>query len=208
MPFPNTGILDNFNRANGDLGASWTADILGASWPTPDIASNQCKADAGNSWSAGYYNVATYGPDCEVYATIPVIPAGGSVRLMARITSPGSGGTVDGYEIETYGADSYLTVCVNGVRTTISVLSSGFSAGDGLGLECIGSTITGYRKPAAGSWGSIGTVADFAVSSAGYVGILFVNEATARLDDFGGGTVGGPSGGGGGHANRILTGVG
>lgn len=193
MAFPTTSVLDDFNRADGDAGANWTGDLIGASWPKPDVASNQLRADVGNAFSSGWWNVATYGPDCEVYCTFATAP-GNAVRLYARGSDFGTA-TYDGYEIECDNSSSYLQKVVNGTRTTIQSFGVLFASGDSVGMEVTGTsttTIRCYRKPSGGAWGQIGTDqtdASSPLTAAGHLGIVFVNDSTARIDNFGGGTI-------------------
>lgn len=54
MAFPLTTVLDNFDRADGDLGSNWTGDSHGYGWPKMDVASNRMKCDASDNWSSAY----------------------------------------------------------------------------------------------------------------------------------------------------------
>jgi hypothetical protein len=46
-----------------------------------------------------------------------------------------------------------------------------FAAGDKLGLQMIGSTISAYYQAAGNSWTLLGSVTDSTYSSAGYIGL-------------------------------------
>lgn len=90
MPFPVTSVLDNFNRSavGPPPSASWTTG-LGRSWGFKVNASNQMVAEAttGNEEYAQYYNVATYGPNCEVYITLAAVDsnANAGFALLLRL---------------------------------------------------------------------------------------------------------------------------
>lgn len=71
--FPTTGILDNFNRTDGDAGANWTTAFSNNGKPV--IESNQLKNPTGNANNSGaYWNPSTF-TDCEIYVTLPVLPS-------------------------------------------------------------------------------------------------------------------------------------
>lgn len=193
MAFPTTSVLDGFNRADGDAGGNWTGDLLGGSWPNPDVASNQLRADGGNAFSSGWWNPATFGPDCEVYCTLAVAPAN-AFRLMARGADFGTA-NFDGYELEVDPGNCYIVKVVNGTRTTLQTTGATFATGDAMGMEVTGTsttTIRAFRKPSGGAWAQIGTDqtdSTSPITAAGHLGLLFVNDSTCRIDDFGGGDV-------------------
>ena len=99
MPAPTTGILDAFNRADALLAAP---DYAGphdgnAAKDTWTVLSNQ--AGGNRVGAATEYTSATYGPDCEGYATIAVKQGTGSYfGIFLRLQSPGSA-AVDGYSL-------------------------------------------------------------------------------------------------------------
>src|SRR3990167_6494351 len=201
MPFPTTGVLDNFNRGNAEsLGASWTANWwFTGTEQTQDILSSQAADDDQFSVGGDYYNVATYGPDGEVHCTINAIDdADGSAYLLGlRITTPGNS-TTDAYRIVLTNMASDHTVQIQRGDNTVwtqlgaSITSDTFVVGDGLGLEAktAGSTIKAYRR-SSGTWSEIGSRTDATYEGAGYVGLGMYREGSVRLlvDDFGGGAV-------------------
>ena len=201
MPFPTTGVLDNFNRGNAEsLGTSWTVEWwFTGTEQTQDILSSQAADDDQFSVGGDYYNVATYGPDGEVHCTINAIDdADGSAYLLGlRITTPGNS-TTDAYRIVLTNMASDHTVQIQRGDNTVwtqlgaSITSDTFVVGDGLGLEAktAGSTIKAYRR-SSGTWSEIGSRTDATYEGAGYVGLGMYREGSVRLlvDDFGGGTV-------------------
>jgi hypothetical protein len=75
----------------------------------------------------------------------------------------------------------------NGTNTQLgATITQELADGDSLGIECSGTSISAYYKPAAGAWTLGGTRTDAAHGSAGNLGIYAANTSTA-LDDFGGG---------------------
>ncbi len=184
MAFPTTSVLDDFNRADSaSMGANWT----GALWSGEadlDIVSNQAKTVTG-TWNSAYWNPASFGPDCEVFCEWRA----NRVLLNLRCVNIGAG-TLDGYEAGVSAAVNALVIfrTDNEVGTQLGAgFAQAFTAGDLIGFEAVGSSLSVYYKAAAGSWTLVGTETDGAYSAAGRIG-LEVNAA-GILDDFGGGTV-------------------
>jgi len=208
MAFPTIGILDDFNRADsGTLGASWTADVINLGLSSLQIVSNAASTVGGfrNNW----WNGTTFGPDVEVTTTIKSTFlnvddgdggwAGTQGGLYARLVTPGTAGA-DGYYLFFFGGEitgywAFLQRVDNGVFTTLGATYTGFtvSTDDKFGISVVGSTLTFYRKPAAGSWAQVSTTrTDTTYSAAGYIGLQGVSPflgTEALYDDFGGGTV-------------------
>lgn len=200
--FPTTTILDDFNRANQGPppSASWS-NI--STYDGLRVSSNQCAISIYGS-GMGYW-INPFGPDSEAYATLAA----------SSVSTPVHGNTIH-ISVRGVPGDSmqYLstgyTLSINMVNTsgTISVTAyilrwdagsfstylatyaglTGWAVGDSFGISAIGSTITAYHKPIAGTWTEIGHVTDTHYSSAGNL-VLYGNEAggTLRFDDFGGG---------------------
>jgi hypothetical protein len=208
VAFPVTGTLDSFDRVDSaTLGANWTADIWGFGWASLDIVSNA--ADSNSAAESNWWNGTTFGPDVEVTTTIKssfldVDDGGGGwtptdASLFARIASPGTAG-IDGYYIDFFGGPNggytaWIYRLDNRVSTILGAAYTGFSidAGDKFGFSVVGSTLTFYRKPAAGSWAQVSTTrTDATYSAAGYIGLLGASAGVgvdAEFDDFGGGTI-------------------
>lgn len=202
MAFPTTSVLDDFNRADaGTLGANWTNDIFGVGSVSFSIASNKASTTVGGyEW----FSQQTFGPDCETYITLGTtldtffdgeVNIDSSFNLYTRLQTPGSNAT-DGYFCITYppgAAGGFLVRMDNGVGTTLGAqFTCDGNAGDKIGIEAVGSTLTVYRKPAAGAWGSLAVRTDGTYST-GYLGIAILASGSGiayTLDDFGGGTIG------------------
>jgi hypothetical protein len=199
VAFPTTTLKDDFNRANGLLGASWTT-MSGAN--PPRITSNQ----GGNNGASGayvgaVYNVATYGADCECYVTVPVVAD--YIGVYARMTSTGS---TDGYQASWAGSALTLQRNSGGGQLEIGSATVSQVNGQKLGIECIGSTIKVYTDT-GGGWVERISASNGTYSAAGYIAFdLYDVSAVTRIDDFSGGTIVG----GGGSTLRTLasTGVG
>ena len=191
MSFPTTGLLDDFNRANAaPPSASWTDNVDGAATGL-QLYNNTCTA-ATNAIGSGYWNQATFGPNCEVYYT--VVTTDNHLKLFARISSPGA--SYNGYMVDlSSGGSGGIYKVTTGTPVQ---LGSNFSPeqanGKAFGLEVTGTsttTLNVYSKPSGGSWGLwYGPVTDSSSpwTAAGYIGLGCWYYA-ARLDDFGGGTI-------------------
>lgn len=140
-----------------------------------------------------YWTPTNFGPDCEAYVSIPTKPGNTqSVSIVARVQGEGGAGTWDGYRATftaASGTDTWLLdrITNNAAAATIASGNREFSAGEKIGIECIGTTIAIYVFT-GGSWTQLGSGTDSTYTSAGKVGMRIANS-TARLDDFFAGNV-------------------
>jgi hypothetical protein len=196
MAAPTQGVLDNFNRANGGLGANWTAGLYSGT-TAPTIISNTAGISAGALFHEVHWNAASY-TESEVYATIATPPATGQyVYVWARGQSLGTTGA-DGYQLlieRSAGTDAWtLSRVIDEVETALATRSQEVSAGDAFGLVVLGTgatvTLQIWYRANGGSWTQLGAdVSDTSGSriiAAGRIGFGF-NANTTRVDDFGGG---------------------
>lgn len=196
MAFPTNSVLDNFDRSNTGPppSASWSTIVAGHK-----ILSDLLRSNASWSQCASGWNVATFGPDCEVFMTITTQPSsGGGYDVLARLTTLTSS-TYDGYAFETMNAATDLLNYYridNGVFTQLGAsINQAFASGDSIGLEVVGSTLTGYYKSGAGAWSAQATRTDTTYASAGYIGLWGMDDGTnGRMDNFGGGSLAAASG--------------
>lgn len=206
MTFPTTSVLDDFNRANAKPpSANWSKIY----WAVDNVSlvSNQIVGAAASETDASYWNVETFGADCEAYATIASRATSGdyaNMTLEVRIQDPAAS-TYDGYELEVVMREGGSNVNIlriwkyvdNDYEQLGSDIATTVNNGDAFGIEVTGTsttTIRAYRKPSGGSWGQVGsdiTDSSSPITSAGYIGVGFYNNASAATsaDDFGGGTV-------------------
>ncbi len=197
MAFPTTGILDTFTGADENpIVTNWTVKIR----PTDDNLkrlSNTLQNEFQGGIGSGWYDISTYGPDSEVWATVTTKgPTNGDqIRLYLRLVDVGLS-TVDGYEARLVSVDAGTDAVRifrldNGSSSQLGVdISQEFTDGDGFGFEAIGSTLAVYRK-SAGVWTLLDTRTDSTYTAAGYLGVQFTQSGVGSpvLDDFGGGTV-------------------
>lgn len=186
--FPSTPLLDDFNRADGALGANYSAGAYAAA---SRIVSNRAVPVAGGAWSSRYWNPSTF-KDCEAWVDLAVLPAGFKVELYLRAIA---GANLNQYTCYITSGAVNIDKTIADVSTNIATASVSFAAGDKFGIRCLGNTLSGYRYIAnAGGWdqtpvvsgtdtGSILTTATgniaFALTDGG--------TGTVAIDNFGGG---------------------
>lgn len=193
MPFPTTGLLDNFNRGNEGppLSANWTAVATGH-----QVVGNAAVPGGESFGVVSMYNVSTYGADCEAYVTLAThITARMGVILRGTTLVEG---TWDGYYVVAFtNTDDIVIERVDDdARTQLgAAVAFVWADGDKIGGEAIGGTIKGYIDDGGAGWAEKISRDDATYGAAGYVGIRsYVTAGGAEYDDFGGGTVGAPSG--------------
>lgn len=193
MAFPTTSLLDDFNRANADpISGTWTTPIgLSGGAGAIEIVSNQVAGRAGD----GMWDLTTYGPDLEAWFTMVDKPGNGLGGIFAYGRMSTLTNTANGYSVDfrvTGGTDTIRIIRYDaGSGTVLDSTGQTFNAGDGIGLEIIGSTIKMYRRD-TGVWGEVFSFVDATYSAAGYIGLGKLPDSTAQ-DDFGGGTIGVPA---------------
>jgi hypothetical protein len=193
MTFPTCGIVDDFNRANGPIGALWSAWMqTGAAMP--NISSSQVTGVA-TSYNSIFWNSAAFGPNCEAYITVATKPSNGTdyPEMYARLKDFTST-TTDGYAV--YGGLGGATQTWimarydNGAATQLgSTFVQNIAAGDSIGIEVTGSTINAMYKPTGGSWTTVASRGDTTYSGSGCIGFYVSTDTVIRLDNFGGGTI-------------------
>lgn len=174
-------LRDDFNRANGAIGANWSALFSGFGQLT--ISSNA--AIGTFSGLLSYWNGATFGPDVEV--AIDVVGTNPPLWVYLRMINPG-GASVSGYECGYDGSNWMIARVTNAVFTTIATVSGSLASGDKLMGRAVGSTIEVYQFT-GGSWVLRTSVTDATYSAAGYAGIE--SDSTGGADAFYAGTISG-----------------
>jgi len=195
-PFPTTSLLDNFNRANNDI-AVGNSNWNGTPWgfiASPSILSNQV-VDQTGSGSNGSWNTQ-FGPDCEVYLTIRVLPpfdSGNGILVCARFTNQSTTG--NGYCLQVFPKASsnnfqlYKGNWNTGFTLITQATYTSLAIGSSIGLEIIGNQLKMFYKLAAGSWTQVGSTAtDNTYTAAGYIGFGLLPGSAGEVDDFSGGT--------------------
>jgi hypothetical protein len=132
-----TAAMDDFNRANGGLGANWAA-VVG--WNAPVIDTNKVRGVGGGvNQGAAYWAANSFANDQYSEATLTDVTtsyAGLCVRMQ-----PG----INGYTANIYAANSSsLYKWVNGVETFLGDFNRAMTLvnGDVMRLEVVGATLT------------------------------------------------------------------
>jgi hypothetical protein len=191
MPvFPTTPIKDNFNRADegGPPSSSWI-DVSG--WL---VNTNQFVPQTAAGGDFSIYD-AVYGPDCEAYLTVPVLPTQvDNLYLHIRFSPSAYTGYFLSLSFDPAGADTlriWRRDGIGGGDNPIGALVGGlaFAAGDSIGIRVIGNTITSYYKIGAGAWVLQDTFVDATYGASGYTGVEDVSTDEFTADNYGAGTI-------------------
>ena len=202
MPDPTTSVLDNYNRSNTGppQGGNWSV-ITAITSVGFKIVSNQAQPGGDSAACYEYWNVETFGPDSEVFYTVPTVDSASDyvgLSLMLGTLNPTNASTFTGYEadfIQRAGGspvnEAQISRIDAGTPTGLdSPVSYTVVAGDTLWFRKVGSTIQLYAKPSGGSYSLLLEVTDNTYST-GYIGKgwWYNIAANTHIDDFGGGTV-------------------
>lgn len=197
MAFPTvTTSIDTFT---GGLGTRWTT-VFGGGVKAVTVSGNGAISGNGTTGSnAGYYNVASYGPDFDLGVTWVADLGSGSWVSLGAVQNPGSG-TTDGYVIY-LSADGSSTLSYYRLdNDSFTQLGAGESytetPGDVVGMERNGSTLNAHIKR-SGSWTQYGTRSDSTYTTGTFfpfIDIHFDYDSNGlAMDDLFGGTL--PTGG-------------
>lgn len=196
MAFPTLGILDDFNRADEDpLALGWAGPIFSGERQLR-ISSNQAAPHSVDLYGNSYWNSSAIGPDIECYCTLSSSWAA-SDRIIFYFRST-VGASVSGYRVAFRNIAGDHLVFIErmdaNVNTTLGATidpADTFASGDKFGAEMIGNTINAYYKQGAGAWTSLGSRTDSTYTGTGYIGVALTTAGSLRVDDVGGGTIGG-----------------
>jgi hypothetical protein len=183
---PDNAVRDNFNRADGSLGANWAGVVYSGQCGSNTIASQAVASCASTSASSGSSVFQTsYGADQEAYVTVTTVGSNASGTLNGVMLR--WGGTT-GYRCGVTGSGVWRIDRVNaGSATLLASSSDSLSNGDKIGCFVSGSYVELDRFIAASSqWVPETAVRDpHGIGGGGFIGLVAAFQAT--LDDFGGG---------------------
>jgi PKD repeat protein len=184
-PFPATAVLDNFDRANGAVGANWAGDVNGFIVTGNQGTQNCCYVSA--TWNG---TGAVFGANQEVYLTIAT-PSSAAREMDLMLKVQGTSYTAGHIEVR-YDANPgrvQVSTYQSGKWTNRGAsISTTFAAGDRFGARALANgdvniykngTLLGTRSVTAWPFYNLG----------GRVGITMENANAARIDNYGGGTV-------------------
>jgi hypothetical protein len=182
--YPSTPILDDFNRADGALGASWTAVLGGFT-----IVDNHAEASVS---SVDLWTASQFGADQEAYFTVtskPTINDTSSLGVVLRFDAVNTNGYLVTMVPEL--GDDHIVVwrVTGGVATPLDTILQEYQAGDKIWVKVVGDEISVYLDQGSG-YNLLGTFTDSTYNQAGYIGIYAAGAAAGgALDDFGGGEI-------------------
>jgi hypothetical protein len=185
--FPSTGILDNFNRANGSIGSDWSGNTSGY-----NIASNQLSVDYSGSNSDIYWSNEPFGADQEAYVTITNVDGNAweqDLLLKAQSNNTWGDGVLEvlydpsGQRVQVWTYEWPAGWVQHGADIPVT-----FVDGDHFGARALADgTVEVYRNGELLAARDITSWSHYAAG--GYIGLWFIGAENAVLDDFGGGTV-------------------
>lgn len=190
MAFPTTSVIDTFNRADASPATGWTTTAIFSGDQQVKTLTNTLTDVSASLWCSSIYSSTgtTFGADSEAYYTISA--NGAPIEVFIRIQNPATG-SVNNYfahmDCPTNSLQLWKTVA-NAQTQLGSSVATTEANGDSVGVEAVGTSIGAYFKTAAGSWVSKIAQTDSAVSGVGCIGIA-MQDSSAKIDDFGGGTV-------------------
>lgn len=184
---------DDFNRADGGLGANWTAFSIpnGNNSVSLGIVSNAVKEATDSGWEYAWWSAASFSADQCSQVTVSTAWAWASVSVRMAQHSGGTN-NLDGYALVAGDGGLTLNRWDDGGPSLLQDYSSSISGGDVIRLEVAGTTIKAFVN---GS--QVGTDTTDATYGTGAAGLGTYN-ATAVLDDWYGGDGSGANCGGGG----------
>lgn len=163
---------DNFNRADGGLGANWTT-----AGSAMNISSNRAVGTTANS--GGYYNGDTPNADCYVQAQFAILPSGGTEYLTIYLRFNTT--SFNGYGARYInGTGMQIVKITGGAVSQLALMGAAPTAGQVVRLEASGTTLTMYYDGV-----SAGSTTDSTYSAAGRTAIAASNSGSGgSLDDF------------------------
>lgn len=178
MAFPVSTVLDNFNRANGALGSNWT----GISGP-PEIISGEVGLPSGITKGSAFWH-ESFGINQAVFFTVMTVAK--EYELYLRNTSVGL------CIMEIFESKIVLAQYKDsgGVYTELHTSSGAYEAGAAFGFTANSNKLSAWYKTALGeTFEEVASATTTLTPEAGEIGFL-LEGSTARLDNFGGGTIG------------------
>ena len=186
--FPSTGVLDNFNRANGAIGSNWSGNKSGYS-----ISSNQLLVGTSGSNSDIYWNASSFDADQEAYITFTQLNTN-AVEQDLLLKSQSNSTWGDGVLEVLYDANNDIVQVwtykwpQGWVQHGADISPVSFAVGDRFGARAFADgTVEVYKNEDL--LGTRDITSWIHYDDGGYIGLWFIGAQNARFDDFGGGTV-------------------
>ncbi|MDP1807169.1 MAG: hypothetical protein Q8K72_18475 [Acidimicrobiales bacterium] len=194
LAFPQTGVLDAFNRANGALGTPWTGSTNQNNFR---IDGNAVQVRLGGDV---YRNATAFGADQEAYLTLTQVGPTAATKQGLILKRTGNGTTAAGASLievaynRGAGRVEVRTKAAGGALIDRASFPAVFYAGDQLGARALADgTITVFRNGVGLGSVSVPAATWAGASGGGQAGARFTGTASppndARFDSFGGGTL-------------------
>jgi len=191
--FPTTGILDAFNRADENPLANGTWAVLKTGVPALKLVSSAIQPSA--QFGAGsYWTPSSFGPNAELYATVPTFDTISDLIDLALRTSGAGGISISDYEANFERRASGVRVSIfKRVANTTTLLTAlveipSWALGDGIGFSARDARLTAWVR-LSGVWQAVVSVHDSTLTAAGHSAIrIYTSAGSTILDDVGGGT--------------------
>ena len=184
--FPATAVLDNFNRANGPVGGSWTGDVNGFTIVSNQGAQSCCYISAVWNGTGGIF-----GPDQEAYVKLNAVTAGApehDLMLKVQGTTYAAGHIEVRYDSRIPHVQVSTHTSSTGWTNRGAAIPVSFAAGDVFGARArADGTIEVYKNGTMIGARSAGTWPYAALG--GRLGVTLDGALSSRLEDFGGGNV-------------------
>jgi hypothetical protein len=182
-----TGVLDDFNRPDGGLGANWSGSTSTSSYK---IVGNRVDVRTGGDI---YWKGASYGATQEAFVTLTKIDWNGYQKLLLKVqgtsSSTSSGAIRIMHEASTHHVIVQTYTPTKGWKT-LATFTVMFADGDQFGARALADgTIQVYKncEPIGPVVDTKPTNGNFFVNKGGRIGLWFHTGPYAEFDDFGGG---------------------
>lgn len=185
---PFVGLFDDFARTDeSPVSPVLWPSVIRAGDSVLRVVSQRLTAAASGDASAA---TAALLADSEILVTVVTKPFSGSdaITLHLRTTDPGF--QPEGYAAIFRNTDVTIQRITEGVGTDLSAASYTLNNGDQLLFRVIGSRLSAYHKPSAGSWTLLTSATDGIYQTGGAAGIRLSQSANVIvLDDVAAGSV-------------------
>ncbi len=185
--FPSTGVVDNFNRANGSVGSAWSGTTAGYS-----ISSNQLRVGSSGEQHI-YWNSASFGADQEAYVTLSTINSSAAeigLVLKSQSSSGYNAGLIEvlynpgPQRVQVWTFQSSQGWVQRGANLPVT-----FVNGDQFGARAkANGQVEVYKNGVLVGTRDVTAWPNYA--QGGYIGLFMYDASNTILDNFGGGTMG------------------
>lgn len=185
--FPETSVLDNFNRADGLIGTNWSGWMQNYA-----VLSNQLHLDTDGTDADIYWNDMMFDPDQEAYVTLANLDEDGveqDLFLKAQSSTTWGAGVLEVFfdaANDLAGVWTYSNG--QGWVQHGSDIPVALADGDRIGARALSDgTVEVYRNDELLATRDVSSWPYYA--EGGYIGLWFIGAEDAVLDDFGGGSI-------------------